>query len=86
MKRRNRLITLLSLVFVLSMALSLALTAFGAVAETLNPTLFKMKEGASIRVSEPTGLRFIAEVDAQTVAAVEGDANSCFGALIVPSD
>ncbi|MBO5737478.1 MAG: DUF4838 domain-containing protein, partial [Clostridia bacterium] len=45
--------------------------------------VFEM-DGAAIRLSNPTGLRFAAVVDPETVEEVEQDENKTFGGLIVP--
>ncbi|MBQ3492653.1 MAG: hypothetical protein IJA88_00945 [Clostridia bacterium] len=86
MKKRNRFIVLLSFIFLLSIAFSGIFATANVSAATIVPTVFRMQQGASIRVGEKNGLRFSAEVDETTVLAVTEDEQSCFGALIVPYD
>lgn len=58
-----------------------AASAFAADVETKTAM-----NGASIRATEPTGLRFEAVVDATTYESVDKDAGKSFGAFILPKD
>lgn len=80
MKRRSLKILTLALVMACSFGAS-AIVLVSAGSESVFKT-----NGASVRVSEPTGLRFETLVDKTTYEDVINDSNKSLGAFIIPKD
>ena len=80
MKKRGLKLLLLAIVMTFSFGLS---AIVGASAD--GETSFAMA-GASVRMNEPSGLRFEATVDKATYESVINDPNKTFGAFILPKD
>ena len=70
--------------FVLSAGTAAAV--YAGAEEAASPVL-TMKEGASVRLFEPTGIRFVTEISAEDYAEIiEADKNAEFGTLIIPTE
>ena len=90
--KRNIRKALISLLFVTTgvtaaMALITKPTITSTIADTTDTTRFEMVEGASIRYSEPLGLRFIAELGQQEYADLKAPENGVIkkmGMYIMP--
>ena len=80
MKKRGLKLLLLAIVMTFSFGLS---AIVGASAD--GERTFAMA-GASVRINDPTGLRFEATVDKTTYESVLNDSNKTFGAFILPKD
>jgi len=84
MKTKHRNLFLLILTFIMAISCAgMIVPAFAG--EQTVPQKFEMV-GASIRLDEPTGIRFVARIDGQRYQEVVSDSDKVFGAIIVPKD
>ncbi|MBQ7236377.1 MAG: DUF11 domain-containing protein [Clostridia bacterium] len=83
-KLKSKIIVLLTTIMMLCVSLGVVLFV-PAMADT-TITTFKMKDGASIRMQEPYGIRFAAELSASDYATLKGQGVSEFGMIVAPHD
>ena len=69
--------------FVLSAGTAAAV--YAGAEEAASPVL-TMKEGASVRLFEPTGIRFVTEISKEDYEEITADENAEFGTLIIPTE
>ena len=80
----NVLFGICACAFVLSAGTAAAV--YAGAEEAASPVL-TMKEGASVRFFEPTGIRFVTEISAEDYAEIiDADENAEFGTLIIPTE
>lgn len=69
--------------FVLSAGTAAAV--YAGAEEAASPVL-TMKEGASVRLFEPMGIRFVTEISKEDYEEITADGNAEFGTLIIPTE
>ena len=79
----NVLLGVCACAFVLSAGTAAAVYAG---AEGAASPVLTMKKGASVRLFEPTGIRFVTEISAEDYAEITAGGNAEFGTLIIPTE
>ena len=82
---KNYLVIVLSVITLFVMGFGVWGMTTNAMADTSSSTSFKMLEGASIRVVNPMGMRFTAQISGTEYKTVS-DQGGKFGMIIAPSD